>query len=112
MFDRFRNTHQHNNSPLILSEYSFKTVKINGFKLKNGYSFNLKTFNLVVKEVLVVIIDWFMILKAIKNSKKCLLSNIKRENFRRGKVTKYFSSDELFSPTEIFSDEVFSDKVF
>ena len=38
------------------------------------------------------------------------------ENFRRGKVTKFFTSDENFprrkiSPTKIFSDKIFPDKV-
>ena len=37
-----------------------------------------------------VIIDWFMILKAIK----WLLSNITEENFCHGKVMKYFPGDE------------------
>ena len=37
---------------------------------------------------------------------KKLLSNITGENFRRGKVTKYFPSDEYFSPTKIFPDKV------
>ena len=46
------------------------------------------------KEVTVVIIDLFMILKAIKKVKKWLLSNVTGENFRRRKVTKYFSGDE------------------
>ena len=31
---------------------------------------------------------------------KKLLSNITGENFRRGKVTKCFPSDEYFSPTK------------
>ena len=42
---------------------------------------------------------------------KKLLSNITGENFRRGKVTKQFPSDEYFSPRKIFPDEVFPDKV-
>ena len=46
------------------------------------------------KEVPVVIIDWFMKLKAIKKVKKWLLSNINGENFRRGKVMKYFPGNE------------------
>ena len=38
------------------------------------------------------------------------------ENFRRGKVTKFFTSDEYFprrkiSPTKIFPDKIFPDKV-
>ena len=43
---------------------------------------------------------------------KKLLSNFTGESFRWGKVTKYFSSDEYFSPTKIFPDEVFPDKVY
>ena len=35
----------------------------------------------------------------LKTSNKKLLSNITWENFRRGKVTKYFPSDKYFSPT-------------
>ena len=42
------------------------------------------------KAVPVVIIDWFMILKAIKNSKLVTLG----EDFRQGKVTKNFPSDK------------------
>ena len=43
---------------------------------------------------------------------KKLLSNITGENFRRGKVTKYFPSDKYFSPSKILRDEVFPDKVY
>ena len=63
------------------------------------------------KEVPVVIIDWFMILKAIKKIKKLLLSNITGENFHQEKATKYFPGEELFSPTKVFPDKVFPDKV-
>ena len=42
---------------------------------------------------------------------KKLLSNITGENFRWGKVTKYFPSDEYFSPMKIFLDKVFPDKL-
>ena len=42
---------------------------------------------------------------------KKLLSNITGENFRRGKVMKYFPTGRCFSPTKIFYDEVFPDKV-
>ena len=52
-----------------------------------------------------------MILEALKKVKKWLLSNTTGENFRGEKVTKYFPSDEYFSPTKIFPDEVFPDKV-
>ena len=52
------------------------------------------------KEVPVVTIDWFMILKATKKVKKWLLSNITGENFRRGKVAKYFLGDVQSSPTK------------
>ena len=46
------------------------------------------------------------------DAKKFLFEKYSRENFRRGKVTKNLASDEYFSPTKIFSDEVFPDKVF
>ena len=43
--------------------------------------------------------------------KKFSFEKYPRENFRRGKVTKILASDEYFSPTKIFPDEVFPDKV-
>ena len=42
------------------------------------------------KAVPAVIIDWFMILKAINNSKMVTLA----EDFRQGKVTEYFPGDK------------------
>ena len=43
--------------------------------------------------------------------KRFLFEKYPRENFRWVKVTKILASDEYFSPTKIFPDEVFPDKV-
>ena len=36
-----------------------------------------------------------------------LLSNITGDNFRQGKVTKYFPGEEQFSPTKILPEKDF-----
>ena len=51
------------------------------------------------------------LLQLLTEVKKWLLSNITGENFRQEKVMKYFPGDEQFSPTKIFPDRVFPDKI-